>query len=77
MWPCDKLSSSSVGVRNDIPASGGVLNTTGRGDDRNAEDKGQIENVNSKERKHDKKIECWSCGGNLLRRKVISKERLL
>ena len=57
-------SNSSVGVRNDIPASGVVFNTTGRGDDRKAGDKGQKKNVNAKESKQDKKIECWNCGGN-------------
>ena len=57
-------SNTSVGVRNDIPASGVVFSTTGRGDDRKAEDNGQKKNLNAKESKHDKKIERWNYGGN-------------
>ena len=41
-----------------------LSNTTGRGEDRKAGDNGQKKNVNAKENKYDKKIECWNCGGN-------------
>ena len=51
-------SNSSVGVRNDIPASGVVYNTTGKGDGGSAEDKGQNKDVNSKESKPEQNVEC-------------------
>ena len=57
-------SISSAGVRNDITTSGVVLNTTDKGDDKKARNKGQKKNVNVKETKHDRKVECWNCGGN-------------
>ena len=57
---CSKSTSS----RNQVPASGVVFNTTGNGNDRNAGDKGQKENVNTKDAKPERKVDCWNCGGN-------------
>ena len=70
--------SKSTFSRNQVPASGVVFNTTGKGNDRNAGDKFQTKNVNVK-------VYCWNFGGNhfardcknLLRRKLIRKERLM
>ena len=41
--------SKSTSSRNQVPASGVVSNTTGKGNDRNASDKGQKKNVNTKD----------------------------
>ena len=39
--PLDRASNSSVGVSNDVPASGLVFNATSKEGDRKAEDKGR------------------------------------
>ena len=69
-------SNTSVGVRNDIPTSGLVLNATSKVDDRKAGDKGQKKNVNAKDIKHDTKFECWNCGCNHFARDCAN-ERLM
>ena len=59
---CSKSTSS----RNQVPASGVGFNTTSKGNDRNAGDKGQKKNVNVnvKDAKAERKVDCWNCGEN-------------
>ena len=45
-----------------------VFNTTDKGTDRNAGDKDQKKNVNVKDAKPERKVDCWNCGGNHLAR---------
>ena len=75
-------SSSSVIVRNGVPASGVVFNTTSKGDDRKAGNKGQKKTVNVKLSNVGivgiaAVIILLEIVQSLLRRKVIRNEKLM